>query len=297
MKGDAGRSTLGNPVLGMGAKATLALAWEATAAKPGNVYRAADFDDMTFADMLTAATAVGQAFDADPLPPVGELILTAARAMRAAVGVNTHLGSILLMAPLAHAALAEGGSHEVRQALPRVLGGLTIDDARTAYQAIRLAAPGGLASAPQQDVADDPTVDLAEAMRLASDRDLVARQYANDYREVLQMADRIEALQTAGQPLGEATVWAYVERLGETPDTLIARKCGQEVADESAARAAYVLAAGPPGSEERYEALADLDFWLRADGRRRNPGATADLVAAALFLLLLEDKMAWPLRF
>ena len=30
-------------------------------------------------------------------------------------------------------------------------------------------------------------------------------------------------------------------------------------------------------------ALADFDFWLRSDGHRRNPGTTADLIAAALF--------------
>lgn len=297
MKGDAARSCSRMPVLGIGAKATLALTWEATAAKPGNVYRGADFEDMTFADMLTAAAAVGQAFGSAPLPPVGELVLEAVRAMRLAVGINTHLGSILLMAPLAHAVGAGNGGSGVRLALTNVLQGLTTSDARAAYEAIRLASPGGLATAPEQDVADEPTVDLAEAMRLASDRDLVARQYANGYREVLLMADRISASHAAGQPLGEGTVWAYVEQMSELPDTLIARKCGRQVAEESAARAAQVLGAGPPDSEERYEALADLDFWLRADLHRRNPGATADVAAAALFLLLLEDKMTWPVRF
>ena len=29
--------------------------------------------------------------------------------------------------------------------------------------------------------------------------------------------------------------------------------------------------------------LAGFDAWLRADGHRRNPGTTADLIAATLF--------------
>jgi triphosphoribosyl-dephospho-CoA synthase len=35
-------------------------------------------------------------------------------------------------------------------------------------------------------------------------------------------------------------------------------------------------------------ALAELDFWLRTDGHRRNPGTTADLIAAGLFVGLRE---------
>ena len=46
---------------------------------------------------------------------------------------------------------------------------------------------------------------------------------------------------------------------------------------------------GPP-------ALSDFDFWLRSDGHRRNPGTTADLVAAALFLALWEGQVAPPWR-
>ncbi len=37
--------------------------------------------------------------------------------------------------------------------------------------------------------------------------------------------------------------------------------------------------------------------WLRADGHRRNPGTTADLVAAALFILLVEGRLPWPVQF
>ncbi|MFC1759755.1 triphosphoribosyl-dephospho-CoA synthase [Planctomycetota bacterium] len=48
------------------------------------------------------------------------------------------------------------------------------------------------------------------------------------------------------------------------------------------------------GSETYNAALADLDFWLRSDGNRRNPGTTADLIAAGLFVALLEELITPP---
>ncbi len=44
-----------------------------------------------------------------------------------------------------------------------------------------------------------------------------------------------------------------------------------------------VLTAAERSTEEYYHALADLDFWLRADGRKRNPGTTADLICTRYF--------------
>ena len=44
-------------------------------------------------------------------------------------------------------------------------------------------------------------------------------------------------------------------------------------------------------------AAAELDYWLRSDGHRRNPGTTADLVAAGLFVLLRDQRLNWPVRF
>jgi triphosphoribosyl-dephospho-CoA synthase len=55
-----------------------------------------------------------------------------------------------------------------------------------------------------------------------------------------------------------------------------------------------VLALGWPGAREGREALAELDGWLRAEGHRRNPGATADLLTAALFVLLREGAIRLP---
>ena len=93
---------------------------------------------------------------------------------------NTNLGIVLLLAPLAKAALL-GGRRGRTFARPICAGVLdratTVDDAREVYAAIRLANPGGLGRASDQDVAREPTQTLRDVMRLAADRDGIAREY------------------------------------------------------------------------------------------------------------------------
>ena len=97
------------------------------------------------------------------------------------VSTNTNLGMILLLTPLA----AVPPTIDLADGVEQVLAATTRDDARLVYQAIRLASPGGIGRVDEQDVADEPTMTLREVMALAADRDLVARQYAGGFQEVL----------------------------------------------------------------------------------------------------------------
>ena len=92
--------------------------------------------------------------------------------------------------------------------------------------------------------------------------------------------------QRQGHSLTDNIVHTYVRLLSQFPDSLIARKCGPQVARQASDYAAAVLKAGQPGDAGYLRALSDLDFWLRADHHRRNPGTTADLIAAGLFATL-----------
>ena len=74
-------------------------------------------------------------------------------------------------------------------------------------------------------------------------------------------------------------------QLAREPDTLIARKHGIASAANISARAAAVLATGADWPA----AAADLDLFLRA--QKMNPGTTADLIAAALYILLVTDRL------
>jgi len=281
--------------LSIGQCAALACLIEATAPKPGNVHRGADFADMSYADFCASAIAIAPAMDAAAGGlRVGAAILQAIQTTRALVGKNTNLGTVLLIAPLAAVTRAQSLLEGVRQ----VLAALNADDCRDVYAAIRLAQPGGMGRVRESDLFGPPPDDLMAAMRLAAERDLVARQYVEDFRLVLEtVAPSIADGLARGWTVLDAVVHAQLRLMSRHLDSLIARKCGEAVAQQAADHAAEVLALGGPGDPAYEDGLADLDFWLRSDGHRRNPGTTADLIAAGLFVLLRDGRIPTPLNF
>lgn len=282
--------------LSIGQCATLACLLEATAVKPGNVHRGADFEDLTFTDLAVSATAIGPAMEHAADAGVGATVLAAVQATRRLVHTNTNLGMVLLLAPLA----AVPRDRPLRQGVPEVLYAMTRDDSHRVYEAIRTARPGGLGRVEKMDVADAPPDDLLVAMQAAAERDLVARQYANRFEEVFgRVVPWLAEGKRAGYPLTSNLVYTFVRLLAEFPDSLIARKCGREIAEQASLRAAQVVGAGSPGDDEEgafYRELGELDFWLRSDGHRRNPGTTADLVTAGLFCVLRDGIVKPPFR-
>jgi triphosphoribosyl-dephospho-CoA synthase len=279
--------------LAIGQCATLACIMEATAPKPGNVHRGADFEDASYPDFIIAATVIGPIMERAVDSPLGESVLAAVEATRTAVATNTNLGTILLIAPLAKVPRAT----PIESGIVDVLNQLTAQDASEVYRAIRVANPGGMGRVESADVSDAPPADLVAAMRLAADRDMVARQYAENFQQVLNVVvPQLKTALDAGYSLSDSIVHVFLELMAEFPDSLIARRRGLETAQRAAAMAQSVLAAGRPREEAYEQMLADLDFWLRADGHRRNPGTSADLVAAGLFAALREGIIKPPFR-
>jgi triphosphoribosyl-dephospho-CoA synthase len=276
-----------------GLYAQLACIWEATARKPGNVHRFLDFDDTEYVDFLSSAAAIAPVLADAAGRGVGATVLEAVQRTRQVARANTNLGIILLLAPLAKVESWPDG----RSGVAAVLNALTIDDAALAYQAIVLSGAGGLGQAPEQDVHGVPSVTLREAMVLAADRDFIARQYVTGFAGVFDHG--APAILTGIDRTGcleGGIVNAQLHLMSCFPDTLIARKCGPAEADEAARRAAAVVAAGWPGTARGRAALDSLDAWLRAEGHQRNPGMTADLIAASLFVLLRQSRLRLPLE-
>src|SRR5262249_21792111 len=132
---------------------------------------------------------------------------------------------------------------------------------------------------------------------LAAGRDLVARQYADGFRGVFEegVPALREGLARTGSLEG-AIIFGHLRLLAAYPDSLIARKRGTAEAEETQRRAQQVLPADWPRTPSGMTALQELDAWLRAEGHSRNPGTTADLVAACLFVALRLGMIGLPLQ-
>ncbi|HUQ68563.1 MAG TPA: triphosphoribosyl-dephospho-CoA synthase [Planctomycetaceae bacterium] len=287
----------------------LACLMEATARKPGNVHPGARFDDLCYDDFVRAAASLGPCLERSRRDghSLGETILKAVEATRCITESNANLGIILLLAPLT---LVPDGT-PLHDGLGNVLRSTTVRDAELVYEAIRLARPGGLGKVEDQDVSAKPTATLREVMALAADRDLIARQFINDFEQIELHAasltgawlgfEEVRSIwpvpwpERASVPLWEAAVIrSACYLLIREPDTLITRKCGGAVAAEAAQRSRAVLEQKWPALPGGTKAYEDFDAWLRADGHRRNPGTTADLIAACLFWAIREGYIQPP---
>ncbi len=290
-----------------------ACVWEVSARKAGNVHPTAAFDDLNWQDFVRSAELLRDYYRHCPQPwqargAVSTAILENARRVREQVGQNTNLGILLLLAPL----VAVPTEQTLTAGVGEILERLDADDTARVYAAIRLMQPGGLGQVETADVNnahEAPGLPLKAVMELARERDLIAQQYCNNFADVLGFGlERLQhwrdrsgtAEQSPPQPSAHGLLapacetmilGLHLEWLARFPDSLIARKLGLEFAEQVSARAAAVLAADWPRQPQSRELFADFDLWLRADGNRRNPGTSADLVAATLFAALREGLL------
>jgi triphosphoribosyl-dephospho-CoA synthase len=126
---------------------------------------------------------------------------------------------------------------------------------------------------------------LREAMASAAVRDSIASEYVTDF--ALTFETGLPALGAAlgdGLAVRDAIVELHLRLLAHAPDTLIARKAGPDAAARVSAGAREVLAGR--------RALQSFDASLRQEGNKLNPGTTADLVTATVFVALVEGILA-----
>jgi triphosphoribosyl-dephospho-CoA synthase len=308
------------------AAAQLACLLEASAPKPGNVSPARRFNDIGYEHFLASAAAIGAPLSQAGRRPVGVTIRLAIEATARWTRSNTNLGIVLLLAPLARAAFALARGHgagletigedaaldaafrgeavggkvvsgfgrtsaasALRAELRGVLEATTVGDARETYAAIRRAGPSGLGRADSQDVSGDLDVTLLEAMRLAADRDGIAREYATWFDRTFTTG--FPALARASDDRlswDEAVLETFLTLLAAAADTHVARRAGTARADEISRHARSVLAAGGIRTAAGRREIADMDAALADERHLANPGTTADLTAAAIFVFLLS---------
>jgi triphosphoribosyl-dephospho-CoA synthase len=263
---------------------------ELGAPKPGNVHVFAPGHGMTADEFIASAEAAAVPLTAERAR-VGARILGAVEATFAAIGTNTNLGIILLCAPLAAAVEAE--TSNLRATLVKVLRDLDREDAELAFRAIVRAAPAGLGHSARHDVFEPATVSLRQAMAEAADHDRIARQYATSFADIFDLG--LPLFEATRQRLADAkwaTLATYLGFLSAFPDSHILRKHDAQTAERVRRTAATHLASFE-AADNPAKILPELLAWdaaLKAD--RVNPGTSADLTVASLFVHRLRTHLA-----
>lgn len=267
--------------------ALLALLFELSSSpKPGNVDRGHDFHDIGFHHFLTSAVSSYPVFRqaAEGAAGPGALILEGVTAWQSwNLSSNTHFGSLVLMIPLA---LAAGRRGELQEELKRVLDQSSTEDALAFYRAFSQAGARvvdvqsySLTDQKWEQSLEESGKSLLDLMRLSAGHDLVAREWSTYYQRCFALSDRMTDL-IIKKGWNEGVVRSYLEALAEAPDSLVQAKFGIKTAQEVSRRAAQAL------EDPTLKQALRLDLELLEQDI--NPGSTADLIAASLFIALLR---------
>lgn len=263
---------------------------DVVAFKPGNVSLVSSGHGMSAQDFLTSAKVSAPEM-ARAGVTLGGRILNAVAATRNAVGCNTNLGIVLLNAPLMQACHDHSGC-ALHDGVRKALGSTSLADGEALYEAIRLASPGGLGRAPQHDVAAPARLNLTDAMRAASKRDMIAQQYANGFAELFDDAvPYLDAAINRCADTAHAMTALYLHLLARYPDTHIQRKHGARMSRFVMQQATEVYERWADESDRRVAEHCLSVFDAQLKNARLNPGTTADFCVAALVSHRLQKQV------
>ena len=282
---DTGRTDSGRTQRDPAQNAQLALLLEvAGTPKPGNVDRARNLPGLRFEHFLAGAVGAGEGLRmAASGDPIGEAFERAVFGMSRQRGGNTQFGALLLLIPLVRASATDRLSPE---GVTEVVRETTVADAKDFYRAFdhvdvfvddpppgadELDVREGSAAI---DAVEEGALTMYDVLALGADADDVAREWTTGFERSFWSATAIDEGRGPLPARGAAT---YLALLSRRPDTLVAKKHGPKVARQVMVRAQ----AAREGDPELLEAFADA---LVEEGI--NPGTTADIVAAGLFVAL-----------
>ncbi|XGI82804.1 triphosphoribosyl-dephospho-CoA synthase [Halorutilales archaeon Cl-col2-1] len=257
--------------------------------KPGNVDRRHDHSDTTFLDFI--ASSVGA------LPSlrraredgvgVGEVFEDAVRRSQFHSGGNTHFGALLLLVPLVSASYSDAGLGSVSSVVEET----TVEDSVRFYDSF---------SHVDVYVEDDTEIDLPDVnhegatdevrergltmydvMEASAEIDDVAREWVTGFGRSFTASGYIDEAYHETRDVNTSVTTAYLRLLSERRDTLVEKKHGREVAEEVRRQAEDILRGGLSAE--------DLDSALLDEGI--NPGTTADILSAGVYISLREGGL------
>jgi triphosphoribosyl-dephospho-CoA synthase len=292
----------------------LAILFEVSADKPGNVNLIVGFEGTRYEHFLASAVAATPFFELAAERGVGvslghihvsnvklgQIIKDCVAEVNAwQRGGNTLLGTVILLSPIAVAAGMTPDNENIfeisklRENVKLVVESTTPEDAIDVYKAIKIANPSGLGTVPELDINDPNSIDkmrkekisLSDVFIIASKYDTVCSEWVKNYPITFEVAYPYIAEQIREtKTLNVAIIYTFLKVLAEYPDTFIARKAGVEKAKEISFMAKEILQLGGFKTSSGRKALGKFDRELRKSGNSLNPGTTADIIAAALAL-------------
>lgn len=285
--------------------------------KPGNVHRTQNFENTRFEHFLAGIAAIQPNFrmlceriaqksfikDEDyELIKLGQFFKNAAEKMMMwQKGGNVIFGHILILAPLASAAMlclqsSNTNIHNFKKLLQKIIDNSTVEDTINLYEALRLCNPGGLGTVDRYDVHNNNSlkslqedgITLKAIFELSKGRDLISSEYATNFNITLNeglpyFLDTFHQF----QDINIATVNTFLYLLALHPDSLILKKSGSEPAMLVSNSASKILEKGGISSEEGLTLTINLDKELQKKKGKFNPGTTADIIAGVLFSALI----------
>jgi len=274
--------------------AQLALLLEVSAyPKPGNVDRTHDFIDTSYEHFLASSVAVYPVLReaAARSEGVGELIRRGAEeSVKWQSGGNTHLGALFLLIPLAMAAGASASydMDAIRRKAKEIMLNTSVDDAVEVYRAFPEAKVKVKRAVPELDVMDESSLkeirekklSLYEILTISASYDLISLELVGGFEKTFRYASLITDFTEEERSINDAITHAYLRLLSEVEDTFVKMKFGTEKSKYVKEQAKVIVNGGYELKE-----IEEFDKELIKEGI--NPGSTADIMAAALFIAIL----------
>lgn len=228
-------------------------------------------------------------------------------------GGNTHFGTFILLIPLVMAAgqiATEKGNFEIIQKAAEICRQTSPKDAVCFYKAFQLLSiPVQKTEKDSEDFDLDLTnpaaidaiqkeeIPLFDIMEMGAARDMVAAEWVSGFEKSELFARKLlknkewfdkNPKKRFGSSINSAVVYTFLEMMAAFPDTFIEAKQNQKRALKVQKKAAKILK-GSKRKKNLKKMMPKIQKFDKELGKKRlNPGSTADISAAGIFIALMS---------
>lgn len=205
-------------------------------------------------------------------------------------GGNTHFGAFILLIPLVMAAGRCEKETCLKAQVQKVVRETTVEDAVEFYRAfseakvkVKPVSDLDLADSSSSDKIKAQGLTLFDLMEISGTYDMIANEWVNGFRKTFECATSIrDKIRKHG--INDAVVLTFMVLLANNKDTFIQTKFDSNKAEEVSSRAKEILQKGD--IIRMRDEIHSFDEELLREGV--NPGSTADIIIAGLFVSLFE---------